>query len=78
MGPIVFRDPLSPLGHPGYPPEAANAGKTAVEYGIGREEQDEWAYRSQMKYQEAKKAGKFEDWRRADSVEVPQKKGPLL
>jgi len=35
-----------------------NAGKTALEYGIGREEQDEWAYRSQMRYQEAKKAGK--------------------
>ena len=80
MGPIVFRDPMSPIGHPGYPSESTNAGKTAVEYGIGREEQDEWAYRSQMKYQEAKKAGKFEIGEELTPVEVPQKKGapPLI
>lgn len=78
MGPIVFRDCLSPLGHPGYPPEATNAGKTALEYGIGREEQDEWAYRSQMRYQEAKKAGKFQIGEELTPVDVPQRKGPPL
>jgi acetyl-CoA C-acetyltransferase len=78
MGPIVFRDCLSPLGHPGYPPEAVNAGKAAVEYGIGREEQDEWAYQSQMRYQEAKKAGKFRVGEELVPVEIPQKKGPPL
>jgi acetyl-CoA C-acetyltransferase len=78
MGPIVFRDCLSPLGHPGYPPEAVNAGKAALEYGIGREEQDEWAYRSQMRYQEAKRAGKFKIGEELTTVEVPQKKGPPL
>jgi len=78
MGPIVFRDCLSPLGHPGFPPEAVNAGKAAVEYGIGREEQDEWAYRSQMKYQEAKKAGKFKIGEELTPIEIPQKKGPPL
>jgi len=78
MGPIVFRDCLSPIGHPGFPPEALNAGKAAVEYGIGREEQDEWAYRSQMRYQEAKKAGKFKIGEELVPVEVPQKKGPPL
>ena len=78
MGPIVFRDCLSPLGHPGFPPESVNAGKTAVEYGIGREEQDEWAYRSQMKYQEAKKAGKFKIGEELVPIEVPQRKGPPL
>ena len=76
MGPIVFRDCLSPLGHPGYPPESVNAGKTALEYGIGREEQDQWAYRSQIRYQEAKKAGKFKIGEELVSVEVPQRKGP--
>jgi len=55
-----------------------NAGKTAVEYGIGREEQDEWAYRSQMKYQEAKKVGKFKIGEELVPIEVPQKKGPPL
>jgi len=78
MGPIVFRDCLSPLGHPGFPPESTNAGKTALEYGIGREEQDEWAYRSQMRYQEAKKAGKFQIGEELTPVEVPQKKGAPL
>jgi len=78
MGPIVFRDSLSPLGHPGFPPEAVNAGKTALEYGIGREEQDEWAYRSQMRYQEAKKAGKYKIGEELTIVEIPQKKGPPL
>ena len=78
LGPIVFRDSLSPLGHPGFPPEAKNAGDVAVQYGIGREEQDDWAYRSQMRYQEAKKAGKAKIGEELTPVEVPQKKGPPL
>jgi len=78
MGPIVFRDPVSPLGHPNFPPEAKNAGDVAVQYGIGREEQDEWAYRSQMRYQEGKKAGKFKIGEELTPVEVPQRKGPPL
>jgi acetyl-CoA C-acetyltransferase len=78
LGPLVFRDSLSPLGHPGFPPEAKNAGDVAVQYGIGREEQDDWAYRSQMRYQEAKKAGKAKIGEELTPVEVPQKKGPPL
>ncbi len=78
MGPIVFRDCISPVGHPNFPPEAKNAGDVAVQYGISREEQDEWAYRSQMKYQEAKKAGKFRIGEELTAVEVPQRKGPPL
>jgi acetyl-CoA C-acetyltransferase len=79
MGPIIFRDCISPVGHPNFPPEAKNAGDVAVKYGIGREEQDEWAYRSQMRYQEAKKAGKFKIGEELTAVEVPQKKGqPLI
>ncbi len=78
MGPIVFRDPVSPIGHPNFPPEAKNAGDVAVQYGIGREEQDEWAYRSQMRYQEAKKAEKFKIGEELTPIEIPQKKGPPL
>lgn len=78
LGPIVFRDCISPIGHPNFPPEALNAGEVAVQYGIGREEQDEWAYRSQMKYQEAKKAEKFKIGEELTPVEVSQKKGPPL
>jgi len=78
LGPIVFRDCLAPVGHPNFPPEAKNAGEVALQYGIGRREQDEWAYRSQMRYQEAKKAGKFKIGEELVAVEVPQKKGPPL
>ncbi|MFC1867088.1 thiolase family protein [Thermodesulfobacteriota bacterium] len=77
MGPMEFKDSLSPLGHPWLSePEAMNAGKTAMEYGIDREEQDLWAYQSQMKYQEAFKAGKFKVGEELMAVEVPQRKGP--
>jgi acetyl-CoA C-acetyltransferase len=78
LGPVVLRDVMSPVGHPGFPPEAVNAGEVAVQHGIGREEQDEWAYQSQMRYQEAKKAGKFRIGEELTPVEVPQKKGPSL
>ena len=78
MGPIIFRDCISPVGHPNFPTEAKNAGDVAVQYGISREEQDEWAYRSQMRYQEAKKAGKFKIGEELTPVEVPQRKGPPL
>lgn len=78
MGPIVLRDCLSPVGTPNFPPEAVNAGEGAIKHGIGREEQDEWAYRSQMRYQEAKKAGKFMLGEELMRVEAPQKKGPAL
>ncbi len=78
LGPIVFRDCLSPLGHPGFPPEAKNAGDVGLQYGIGREEQDGWAYQSQMRYQVAKKAGKFKIGEELTPVEIPQRKGPPL
>jgi acetyl-CoA C-acetyltransferase len=78
-GPIVFRDCIAPLGHTWLTePEAKNAGDTAMEYGIGREEQDRWAYRSQMRYQEAFKAGKYAVGDELMTVEVPQRKGPPL
>jgi acetyl-CoA C-acetyltransferase len=78
LGPIVFRDSISPIGHQNFPPEAKNAGDVAVQYGISREEQDEWAYRSQMRYQEAKKVGKFKIGEELTPIEIPQKKGPPL
>ena len=77
LGPIEFRDCLSPLGHVWIAePEAKNAGEVALEYGIDREEQDLWAYQSQMKYQEALKAGKYKVGEELMAVEIPQRKGP--
>lgn len=79
MGPMTFHDCLSPVGHPWIAgSEAKNAGQTALEYGIGREEQDRWAWQSQMRYQEALKAGKFGVGEELMAVEIPQRKGPPL
>lgn len=53
------------------------AENVAKQWGVSREEQDEFAYQSQLKYQKAKEAGKFKDELLAYSI--PQKKGdPIL
>jgi acetyl-CoA C-acetyltransferase len=41
-------------------PRAVQAATEAAEFGIGREEQDEWALRSQRRYEEARSAGRFD------------------
>lgn len=50
--------------------------EVAKEYGITREEQDKWAYRSQMRWELAEKSGKFNDER--VSFEIKNKKGSIL
>ena len=73
----VFKDHLNPIFYTGQNALAKDAGEVAVEHGIGREEQDSWALRSQQKYQEAKKLGKFRDELMA--IEVPKKRGdPII
>ena len=58
---FMLEDCLIATGYKDYNPVAVDAGEVAVEYGVGREEQDLWAYTSQQRYQEAKKEGKFEE-----------------
>ena len=55
---------------------AVIGGQVAGEYGITREMQDKWAYRSQMRWEAAEKAGKFNDER--FPVEVKSKKGSVI
>lgn len=55
---------------------AVIGGQVAGEYGITREMQDKWAYRSQMRWEAAEKAGKFKDER--FPVEVKSKKGSVV
>lgn len=58
-------------------PRAVQAGEEAVEFGVGREEQDCWAWRSHQKYFNAKESGKFKD--ELISIEAPQERGkPIL
>ncbi len=61
IGAIEMADPLSPLGYVRYNPVSVDSGEVAVEYGVSREEQDQWALRSHQRYGEAWNAGKFKD-----------------
>jgi acetyl-CoA C-acetyltransferase len=67
------KDHLFPIGYTGHNSLAKDAGDVALEYGIEREEQDEWAVRSQKRWAEANEAGRFKD--ELMQVEIPQRKG---
>jgi len=62
---------LSKLHYPFAMGETAE--NVAERYGISRETQDEFAHHSQVKYQQAAEAGKFED--EIVPVHIPQRKG---
>lgn len=59
----------------GWNPVAVDTGEVAVEYGITREEQDEFAYQSQMKYVEAFNAGKYKVGEELMSLSFKKKRG---
>ena len=75
--PVVV-DHLNPIMYVGFKSIAMDAGEVALEHGISREMQDEWAYHSQMRYQAAKKQGKFAIGEELTAVEIPQRKGEAL
>lgn len=58
---IIIRDPLIRMGYKDFNPVAVDAGEVALQYGVTREDQDQWALLSQQRYQEAEKCGKFRD-----------------
>lgn len=78
LGKPVMVDHLNPIMYVGFNSIAADAGEVAVAHGITREMQDEWAYNSQMRYQDAKKAGKYKIGEELTSVEIPQRKGDSI
>lgn len=55
----AFRGGFYPVE--GINPVAVDTGVVAVEYGVSREEQDLWAYRSHRRYAQALKEGKFKE-----------------
>ena len=61
LGDVRMEDPLFELGYKDFNPVAVDADNVAAEYGISRQEQDEWALRSHQKYGEAWNSGKFKD-----------------
>lgn len=50
VGDFNLEDPLFPLGYKDYAPVAVDGGEVAVIYGVSREEQDEFALSSHLKY----------------------------
>jgi len=80
MGPIELEDVLYELGYgrKGFAPVATDAGHVAVEYGVSREKQDEWALASHNKFHAAFKAGKFNIGEELMKLEIPQKKAPIV
>jgi acetyl-CoA C-acetyltransferase len=61
LGDIKMEDPLFQLGYKDYNPVSVDTDNVAAEYGISRQEQDEWAFRSHQNYGKAWKEGKFKD-----------------
>lgn len=73
MGNVAMEDPLLALGYKDFNPVSVDSDNVAFEYGIGREEQDEWAARSHANYGKAWKDGKFND--EMINLTIPQPKG---
>ncbi len=78
LGKPTMVDHLNPIMYVGFNSIAVDAGEVALEHGVSREMQDEWAYNSQMKYQAAKKTGKFKIGEELTTVTIPQRKGEDL
>jgi acetyl-CoA C-acetyltransferase len=78
LGPIQLWDGLFELGYKGFNPVSVDAGEVALEYGVTRENQDQWAYESQMRYAKAFSEGKFKVGEELMRIEIPQKKGPPI
>lgn len=77
IGDVKMEDPLFELGYKDFNPVSVDTDDVAYEYGITREEMDEWALRSHQNYGKAWEAGKFED--EIVPMEIPQKKtDPIL
>ena len=70
IGDVKMEDPLYALGYKDFNPVSVDTDNLAMEYGISREEQDEWALRSHQNYGAAWKAGKFED--EMMTLQIPQ------
>jgi len=73
LGDVKMEDPLFELGYKDFNPVAVDADNVAAEYGIDRQEQDEWALRSHANYGDAWNAGKFKD--EIMTLTIPQPKG---
>jgi acetyl-CoA C-acetyltransferase len=70
---VDMEDPVFPMAYKDFPGVAVETDEVAYEYGISREEMDEWSYRTHMNYGDAWNAGKFKD--EISHISIPQPKG---
>ena len=73
LGDVKMEDPLLAMGYKDFNPVSVDSDNVAAEYGISRQEQDEWAFRSHANYGNSWKAGKFKD--EIMPLAIPQDKG---
>ena len=73
IGDQVMEDPCYMLRYRDFTAVSVDADNVGHEYGITREEMDEWAFRSHHNYGKAFEAGKFEN--EIIPMEIPQKRG---
>ena len=73
LGDVKMEDPLLGLGYKDFNPVSVDSDNIALEHGVDRAEQDEWACRSHVNYGKAWSAGKFKD--EIFPVSIPQEKG---
>jgi len=75
---FLVEDPIIPLGYKDYAPVAVDAGDVAVEYGVVREEQDEFAYASHLKYGKAWERGFFKHEMEPFEIIKKDRKGNIV
>ncbi|MEE4113778.1 MAG: thiolase family protein [Desulfobacteraceae bacterium] len=78
FGDVKMEDPLFALGYKDFDPVSVDTDNLAQEYGITRQEQDEWALQSHQKYGSAWADGKFEDEMLPLEIIEPKKEPVLL
>jgi acetyl-CoA C-acetyltransferase len=74
MGHVTVDEPLQ-MKYPSYEPVSVDTGNIALDHGIGREDLDRWAYRSQQRYQQALEAGKVAA--EVAPMTIQTRKGPV-
>jgi len=75
---FLVEDPIIPLGYKDYAPVMVDSGNVAVEYGVSREEQDEFAYASHKNYGKAWERGFFKHEMDPFEIVEKDKKGNVV
>ncbi|MEL7564825.1 MAG: thiolase family protein [Dehalobacterium sp.] len=75
---FMVEDPIIPLGYKDYAPVAVDSGNVAIEYGISREEQDELALGSHVKYGKAWERGFFKNEMQPLEITQKDKRGNVI